>query len=89
MTKKCEALKKKVKSLKDKNDGNHQHCQSNARGSVQCYSKKELNVIIGKSIKDALKKECCDCAQDKEHNAINVFDALSLSSSDSNDISCT
>eukprot|EP00957_Ditylum_brightwellii_P167256 12732284-Ditylum_brightwellii.AAC.1 len=60
-TNKCNALKKKVKSLKDKNDGNYQSCLANNKGCLQCYNKEELNTIIGKSIKAALKKKCFNC----------------------------
>eukprot|EP00957_Ditylum_brightwellii_P010646 806187-Ditylum_brightwellii.AAC.1 len=78
-----------MKCLKNKNDGSQQSCHSAAGERSQCYNKEELNTIIGKSIKVAMKKECCDCACPKEHNTINNFSTLSLSSSNSNNISHT
>eukprot|EP00957_Ditylum_brightwellii_P130599 9962532-Ditylum_brightwellii.AAC.1 len=72
-TNKCKALKESANPIE---------CN-------QHYSKEELNNIIGKSIKTALKKECCNCACTEEYNAINDFYTLSLYLSNSNDNSHT
>eukprot|EP00957_Ditylum_brightwellii_P046654 3540719-Ditylum_brightwellii.AAC.1 len=61
----------------------------NTMNKCEVLRKQELNAIIGKSIKAALKKVRKDYAQQEEHNAIQNFDALSLSLSNDNDVNCT
>eukprot|EP00957_Ditylum_brightwellii_P195883 14924392-Ditylum_brightwellii.AAC.1 len=78
-----------MKHLKDKNGKSQQSYHYVSGERSQCYNKKELNTIIGKSIRAALKKEHHNCAQDEEHNAIDNFNFLSLSSSNSDDVNCT
>eukprot|EP00957_Ditylum_brightwellii_P070615 5365636-Ditylum_brightwellii.AAC.1 len=75
--------------MKDKNDRSQQSCYSASGEHSQCYNKEELNIIIGKSVKAAPKKECHDHAWDKEHNVIVDLNALSLSSINGNGVSCT
>eukprot|EP00957_Ditylum_brightwellii_P210264 15364755-Ditylum_brightwellii.AAC.1 len=57
--------------------------QNNSNKKHHHYSKQELNAIIGKSVKDALKKSHHNqLDSDKEEaNAINKFNVLSVSSS--------
>eukprot|EP00957_Ditylum_brightwellii_P151678 11550735-Ditylum_brightwellii.AAC.1 len=57
----CKTLQESAKHLKDKIDGNCQSCHSSSGERNRCYNKEELNAIIGKSIKAALKKECHGC----------------------------
>eukprot|EP00957_Ditylum_brightwellii_P152369 11599631-Ditylum_brightwellii.AAC.1 len=64
-------------------DGNW-HDSNSSKGCKQ-YSKQELNGIVSKIIKEVLKKACCKPCDQQEANAINQFDALSISSDDSSD----
>eukprot|EP00957_Ditylum_brightwellii_P061041 4633540-Ditylum_brightwellii.AAC.1 len=86
---KCEVLRKQVKGLQSEKEKNTQSGLANGNGCQMYYSRQELNTIIGKSIKAALKKECKDHAQQEKHNTIGKFDVLSLSLSHDNDISHT
>eukprot|EP00957_Ditylum_brightwellii_P110935 8460829-Ditylum_brightwellii.AAC.1 len=52
---------------------------ANGGGCLHFYNQNKLNTIIGKSVKAALKSQHKDCAQHKEHNTTNKFNALSLS----------
>eukprot|EP00957_Ditylum_brightwellii_P176252 13420472-Ditylum_brightwellii.AAC.1 len=74
-----------------KDNGNNWCClyQDSSRKCSSKYSKEELNTIIGKNTKEALKKECCK-PHAKKMNFIDKFNALSISSIDnSDDNSCT
>eukprot|EP00957_Ditylum_brightwellii_P092084 7010990-Ditylum_brightwellii.AAC.1 len=75
--------------MQDNKEKNTRSRSGNSSSHLRCYSQNKLNAIIGKSVKVALKSQHKEHAQHKEHNVINEFDALSLSSSDDNDISCT
>eukprot|EP00957_Ditylum_brightwellii_P138418 10550293-Ditylum_brightwellii.AAC.1 len=75
--------------MQDKREKNTQSGSANGGGRLHCYNQDKLNAIIGKSIKAALKSQHKDCTHHKEHNAINKFNACSLSSSNNNDVSCT
>eukprot|EP00957_Ditylum_brightwellii_P140487 10703571-Ditylum_brightwellii.AAC.1 len=68
--------KQASKGMKDVKEKITQSGLVNGGGYLHCYNQNELNAIIGKS-------------QRKEHNAINKFNSLSLSSSNDNDISHT
>eukprot|EP00957_Ditylum_brightwellii_P122894 9370037-Ditylum_brightwellii.AAC.1 len=88
-TSKFEVLWKQAKGLQSDKEKKSWSGSANGNGRQQHYSQQELNAIIGKSVKMALKKECKDCTQKEERNTINKFDALSLSSSNDDDISHT
>eukprot|EP00957_Ditylum_brightwellii_P085325 6490061-Ditylum_brightwellii.AAC.1 len=62
---------------------------ANGGGCLHCYNQNKLNTIIGKSVKAALKSQHKDHTQRKEHNTIDKFNTLSLSSNNDNGISCT
>eukprot|EP00957_Ditylum_brightwellii_P017735 1336054-Ditylum_brightwellii.AAC.1 len=85
----CEVLKKQVKSLQDKTEKNTWSGLANGNRRQLHYIQQELNSIIGKIVKVALKKEHKDHTQKEEHNTIDEFDVLSLSSSDDDDVSRT
>eukprot|EP00957_Ditylum_brightwellii_P206399 15348253-Ditylum_brightwellii.AAC.1 len=80
-TNKCNIMCSSAKQLKAKESNWHfpYHSRSDER-SKQC-SKEELNVIIDKIIKVALKKECLKLCGCEEVKAIKKFNALSVSSS--------
>eukprot|EP00957_Ditylum_brightwellii_P140960 10738457-Ditylum_brightwellii.AAC.1 len=88
-TNECKVLKKKVKGMQGKKEKNHQSGLANGGGLLHCYNQDKLNAIIGKSSKAALKIQCKARVQCKEHNTIDEFNALSLSLSNDDDISCT
>eukprot|EP00957_Ditylum_brightwellii_P129736 9896523-Ditylum_brightwellii.AAC.1 len=70
MTNEREALRKQVKILQSDKEKNTWSGLANGNGHTQCYNQQELNAIISKSIKAALKKEHKDHAQKEEHNTI-------------------
>eukprot|EP00957_Ditylum_brightwellii_P022130 1669621-Ditylum_brightwellii.AAC.3 len=77
--KECDTLKRQVKGLQSDKEKNTWSGSANGNGCTQYYSQQELNAIIGKSVKAALKKGCKDRTQQEEHNTIDEFNALSLS----------
>eukprot|EP00957_Ditylum_brightwellii_P168568 12830910-Ditylum_brightwellii.AAC.1 len=74
--------------MQDDKEKNTWSGTTNGSDRLHRYNQNKLNTIIGKSIKAVLKSLCKDCTQREEHNTINEFDALSLSSSNDNDVSC-
>eukprot|EP00957_Ditylum_brightwellii_P201959 15327960-Ditylum_brightwellii.AAC.1 len=77
-------MQKQANQLKSDDTDGKPKCNKKFDKNHHYYSKQDLNTIIVKSIKDILKKTChhqCD-NNDKEENAINKFDGLSVSSSD-------
>eukprot|EP00957_Ditylum_brightwellii_P049323 3742217-Ditylum_brightwellii.AAC.2 len=81
--------RKKVQGMQDNKEKNTWSRSANGSGRLHCYNQNKFNTIISKSVKAAQKRQRKDRAQHKEHNAINKFDALSLSSSDDNGVGCT
>eukprot|EP00957_Ditylum_brightwellii_P210365 15364883-Ditylum_brightwellii.AAC.2 len=63
MTNEYEVLRKQVKGLQSDKEKNIWSGLANGNRRMQRYSQQELNAIIGKSVKAALKKECNDHAQ--------------------------
>eukprot|EP00957_Ditylum_brightwellii_P204276 15338474-Ditylum_brightwellii.AAC.1 len=70
MTNESEYLKTQVKGLQSDKEKNTWSGSANGNGHTERYSQQELNAIVGKSVKAALKKECKDCAQEEENNII-------------------
>eukprot|EP00957_Ditylum_brightwellii_P208196 15356262-Ditylum_brightwellii.AAC.1 len=89
MANECEVLRNQVKGLQSDKKKNTWSGLTNGNRCTQHCSQRGVNTIIGKITKAALKKEYKDCAQKEEHNDIDEFDALSLSSSDDNNVSQT
>eukprot|EP00957_Ditylum_brightwellii_P048842 3705908-Ditylum_brightwellii.AAC.1 len=78
---KCSVMCRNIKHFKpDDTDGNNKH-NNNSNEMCHHYSKQDLNITIGKSIKDTIKKLHHHHYNEKEVNDIDKFKALEASSS--------
>eukprot|EP00957_Ditylum_brightwellii_P116871 8915109-Ditylum_brightwellii.AAC.1 len=72
-----------ISTVRHHTGNNINWCSSNCNKKYKQYSKQELNAIIGKNIKEVLKKMHHKPCNQQEANTIDQFDDMSIYSDDS------